>query len=109
MCSYCKPTNKPVDLIEIFGRSNPNCRTGVDLHNGDPVFMFCGGEVAYTKHAVGYDWMMRQLPESAMNKMLYFIDSGCSESESDVAASAPLFGAVYDSYAYLFILKLDEA
>jgi hypothetical protein len=94
--------------MKIFGRQDPaNRKTGVDLHNGNPVFEFIEVEVPYTKHAVGYDWMRRQLPDDAMNKMLYFIDIGTGGKGTHEAAV--LFGAVYDSYAYLFILQLDEA
>lgn len=81
----------------MLGRPERFVYTGIDMHEVmNPKFTYDGNYLAYRRHAVGYDWMRNQLPDTAMNKMIYLLDA-------DERSGAYLFGAVYDSIAYLFI------
>ena len=99
MCTHCKKQSREftIELVTIHG--NRHNRTGCDLHDHDPVFTLSGDRLPCERHAVGPDWMRANLPTDAMNKYVYHLSSG-----DDVE----LFGAVYDSIAYLFVVRVND-
>jgi len=99
MCKHCKQNREfVIELTTIHG--NDHNRTGCDLHDRSPSFTYCGEPQLFERHAVNYHWMEQQLHSGASNKMLYHLCS-CEHTE--------LFGAVYDSFAYLYVVKLAAA
>lgn len=100
MCKHCKKQSREftIELVTIHG-SNHN-RTGCDLNDHDPRFTYCGEPLTFERYAVNLHWMTGSLHAGAVNKMLYHL---CSDLHTE------LFGAVYDSIAYLYVVKLDNA
>lgn len=100
MCTHCKKQSREfvIELTTIHG--NRHNRTGCDLHDRVPVFTFGGEPLPFDRHAVNYDWMRQSIPTDGMNKMLYHLSSS-----DDVE----LFGAVYDSIAYLFVVRVNDS
>lgn len=100
MCTHCKKQSREFTVELTHVHNNRHNRTGCDLYDHDPVFTFGGEPLPFDRHAVNYDWMRKSLDPSAMNKMLYHLSSS-----DDVE----LFGAVYDSIAYLFVVRVNDS